>query len=77
MNDSKMLYFAEFIFADGDLERDFAELIFAYAKIDETKIGRKLTFRIPVYLRITLKEQLNISFAVEKWKNLRKTYLQM
>ena len=57
MNDSKKLYFAEFIFADSDLERDFAELIFAYAKIDKTKIGRKPTFVIPVYLRITLKEQ--------------------
>ena len=68
MNDSKVPYFAEFIFADGDLERDFAELIFAYAKINKTKIGRKSTFVLPAYLRITLKEQWNMSFVVEKWK---------
>ena len=77
MNDSKVPYFAEFIFADGNLKRDFAELIFAYAKIDKTKIGRKPTFVLPAYSRITVKEQWNINFVVEKWKKLRKTYLQM
>jgi len=43
MNDPKMLYFAELIFADNGFKRDFVELIFADARnLAKSKFGKHL-----------------------------------